>query len=106
MQSDPGELSNREREIVALAAAGLSDSDISATLQISPRTVAAHMRNLRRKLGARNRTHAVARALISGVIGLPVVEVPVPQVTGKQIANRADMQESVFLPMFRGGPRG
>ncbi len=71
MPTEPCQLSSREKEILALTAVGLSDRDISTALQISPRTVAAHMCNIRRKLGARNRTHAVTRALSTGVIGLP-----------------------------------
>jgi DNA-binding CsgD family transcriptional regulator len=72
--TDPDRLSGREGERLAPAAVEMSDCDISAALQIPPGTVGTHMRGIRMKLDARNRTHAVARALNAGVIGLPAAE--------------------------------
>jgi DNA-binding NarL/FixJ family response regulator len=43
-------LTNREREVLHLAAEGHSNADIAARLSISPRTVEMHRRNLMRKL--------------------------------------------------------
>ena len=63
-------LSPREREILLLAAHGMSDSEISVALSISPRTVGAHMSHIREKLCAKNRTHLVARALRAGVLAV------------------------------------
>jgi DNA-binding CsgD family transcriptional regulator len=63
-------LSPREAEILLLAAHGMSDSEISAQLSISPRTVSAHMARIREKLRAKNRTHLVGRALRAGVLRL------------------------------------
>jgi DNA-binding CsgD family transcriptional regulator len=63
-------LSPREGEILLLAAHGMSDSEISAKLSISPRTVSAHMARIREKLCAKNRTHLVVRALRAGVLTL------------------------------------
>ncbi|CBG75372.1 MULTISPECIES: helix-turn-helix domain-containing protein [Streptomyces] len=69
MDSD-GRLSARELEILLLAAHGMSDADMSRRLSISPRTVAAHMRSIREKLCAKNRTHLVVTALCAGILAL------------------------------------
>ncbi|WP_416974465.1 response regulator transcription factor [Streptomyces sp. 4F14] len=61
-------LSPREQEILLHVAHGLSDCEISRVLSISPRTVSAHMCNIREKLDARNRTHLVAQALRAGLL--------------------------------------
>ncbi|WP_149823162.1 response regulator transcription factor [Streptomyces tailanensis] len=65
-----GRLSDRELEILLLAAHGMSDADMSHRLSISPRTVASHMRSIREKLCAKNRTHLVAIALRVGILAL------------------------------------
>ncbi len=53
------ELTAREREVLGLIAQGKSDKEIAESLIISPRTVGAHVRNILRKLGARDRGSAV-----------------------------------------------
>jgi DNA-binding CsgD family transcriptional regulator len=55
-------LSPRERQVIALAAQGLPDKAIADNLAISQRTVRFHLEGARRKLGAHNRTEAVAKA--------------------------------------------
>jgi DNA-binding CsgD family transcriptional regulator len=55
-------LSGREREIVALVAAGKTNSEIGQLLQISARTVQKHLENVFRKLGVENRMALVMRA--------------------------------------------
>ncbi|MEU3615472.1 helix-turn-helix transcriptional regulator [Streptomyces sp. NPDC006872] len=65
-----GRLSTRELEILLLAAHGMSDADMSHQLSISPRTVASHMRSVREKLCAKNRTHLIAIALRAGILAL------------------------------------
>jgi LuxR family maltose regulon positive regulatory protein len=54
--------SERELEVLALIAAGKSNKEIAAKLFVSMATVKTHINNLYRKLGARSRTQAVARA--------------------------------------------
>lgn len=61
-------LSDRELDVLRELAAGRSDAEISAALFISLATVHTHILNLRRKLGARNRTHAVVIAIERGTI--------------------------------------
>lgn len=55
-------LSERELEVLALVAAGESNREIAARLFVSTSTVKTHVHNLYRKLDARSRTQAVARA--------------------------------------------
>lgn len=61
----PITLTDRERDSLALVADGKSDWEISVILGISQSTARFHVDNARRKLGACNRTHAVAK-LIAG----------------------------------------
>jgi DNA-binding CsgD family transcriptional regulator len=51
-------LTEREREVVRLIADGLTDGEIGRYLNISVFTVQNHVKNILRKLQARNRTHA------------------------------------------------
>jgi LuxR family maltose regulon positive regulatory protein len=55
-------LTAREREVLALMAAGLSNRQICEALVISIGTVKAHLHNIYGKLGVQNRTEAAARA--------------------------------------------
>ncbi len=63
-------LSARQRQILALAALGLTDREIAQRLARSPRTVRHHLAAARELLGAVNTTHAVAIALVAGLIRL------------------------------------
>lgn len=49
-------LTSREMDVLTLAGEGLSDAQIAARFQISPRTVESHIGSLRTKTGTRNRT--------------------------------------------------
>lgn len=64
-------LSRREREVLSLIAAGADRQEIAEELTISVATVRTHVRNLLRKLNARNRAHAIALAMQHGLIELP-----------------------------------
>ena len=61
-------LTAREREVLTWAAKGKSASQISQALKISKRTVDEHTQTAARKLGAANRTQAVAIALRDRII--------------------------------------
>jgi LuxR family maltose regulon positive regulatory protein len=58
----PEPLSERELEVLALIASGRSNREIAAKLFVSTSTVKTHIHRLYRKLGARSRTQAIARA--------------------------------------------
>ncbi len=61
-------LTAREREILSLMARGMGNKEIAAHLYLSVPTVKTHIRRLLRKLGARSREEAVARARQAGWI--------------------------------------
>jgi ATP/maltotriose-dependent transcriptional regulator MalT len=61
-------LSSREREVLACIARGLSDREIAEDLVLSTHTVHRHVANIRRKLGRRSRTAAVAEAARLGLL--------------------------------------
>ena len=63
-------LSQREREITRLLAAGLSGEAIARELFLSPETVRTHIRNAMDHIGARTRAHLVAIAAREGFIDL------------------------------------
>jgi predicted ATPase/DNA-binding CsgD family transcriptional regulator len=56
----PGRLTLRERDVAVLVARGMSNSQIAATLVISPRTVETHMQHIMDKLGVGNRAQIAA----------------------------------------------
>lgn len=58
----PGELSDREREVLSLVAQALSNSQIASRLQLTEATVKRHLRNIFVKLGAVSRLDAVNKA--------------------------------------------
>lgn len=64
------QLSPREREIMHLMAEGQTAESIGGQLGVSVETVRTHVRNVIRKLQARNRVHAIALALERGEIAL------------------------------------
>jgi DNA-binding CsgD family transcriptional regulator len=59
----PRGLTEREAEILALLASGLSNQEIAAQLSISARTAERHIQNIYTKIDARNRAEATAFAL-------------------------------------------
>lgn len=62
-----GSITERQRQVVALIAAGYSNEELGARLGISPRTAKAHCDVLRQKLGVRRRRQIpVAYRLLTG----------------------------------------
>ncbi len=61
-------LSEREMEVLALLASGKTNAEAAEALFISVGTVKSHSANIYRKLEARNRTEAVARARELGLL--------------------------------------
>jgi DNA-binding NarL/FixJ family response regulator len=68
-RSGRGLLSPRERGVLRLVAAGLSNRQIGEALRISERTVKFHVTAILNKLGADNRAQAVALAAERGLLG-------------------------------------
>ena len=62
------ELTDREREIVALVGEGLSNQEIAARLFVSPATAKTHVSRAMGKLGARDRAQLVVIAYESGLV--------------------------------------
>ena len=63
-------LTPREVEVLRLVAGGNSNKEIGGRLVLSEETVKAHIRSILGKLGAKDRTHAVAIGVKRGVIEL------------------------------------
>jgi DNA-binding NarL/FixJ family response regulator len=61
------ELSNREREVLALIAQGYSNAGIAGKLVISPKTVGNHITNILSKLQVGDRTEAIMKAREAGL---------------------------------------
>lgn len=68
LPSDERLLTARRLEILTLAANGRTNAEIAVELWIGLETVKSHFRLLRKVLGARDRAHAVAIALVRGLI--------------------------------------
>jgi DNA-binding CsgD family transcriptional regulator len=66
----PGDLSERERRVLELTATGKTANEIAKLLDISQRTVHAHLQNASEKLNASNKTHTVVEALRYGQIAI------------------------------------
>jgi DNA-binding NarL/FixJ family response regulator len=62
------DLTDREREILALLAQGMRNEDIATQLYISPQTVQTHVRNILGKLRVHSKLEAVAFAVRHGAI--------------------------------------
>jgi DNA-binding NarL/FixJ family response regulator len=63
-------LTPREIDVLRLVAAGNPNKEIAAQLSLTEETVKSHIRNILAKLGANDRTHAVAIGLKRGIIDL------------------------------------
>jgi two-component system, NarL family, response regulator NreC len=63
-------LSTREREVLQLAAEGLTSAEIGEKLTIGKRTVETHRANLQRKLGLKTQADLVRFAVKKGLIGV------------------------------------
>jgi two-component system, NarL family, response regulator NreC len=68
-RSDPyNDLTDREREVLHLAAEGLSNTEIASRLSIGARTVETHRANMMRKLSLQNQVDLIRYAFSKGLI--------------------------------------
>ena len=67
-QPDLRAVTAREREVLALIACGLSNTEIAGQLSISPATTKTHVGHLLTKLDARDRVHLVILAYQAGIV--------------------------------------
>lgn len=70
---DPGcapdyRLTRRQVEILQCCAEGMMDKEIASALGVTESTIKGHLYRIRRRLGARNTTHAVYTAMRLGLI--------------------------------------
>ncbi len=63
-------LTSREIEVLRLVAGGNSNKEIAAQLFVTEETVKGHVKNIRGKVGANDRTHAVTIGLKRGIFDL------------------------------------
>jgi len=61
-------LTQKELRVLSHSANGLTTKEIGDQMSLSPFTIKTHLDRIMKKLGALNRTHAVAIALRSGWI--------------------------------------
>ena len=67
-QWGPWSLTQRELEVLQLLAEGATNSQISQRLYISPKTTKNHLAAIFQKLDVTNRTHALVRAVVMGLV--------------------------------------
>jgi DNA-binding NarL/FixJ family response regulator len=70
VQQGRGRLTEREREVLTLVAAGISNKGIARELHVSPNTVKFHIAAILEKLDAASRAEAVVAALRRGELTL------------------------------------
>jgi DNA-binding CsgD family transcriptional regulator len=61
-------LSERQMQVLALVAEGATDNEIAIRLGLSAKTISYYVKEIRARLDARSRAHAVALAMRQGIL--------------------------------------
>lgn len=69
-------LTRQQREVLALVANGHTNARIGRRLGVEPQSVTRYLTAIYRALGANDRAHAVAIALLTGELGREHVQLP------------------------------
>ena len=70
-------LSSREKEVMRWLMEGKTNWETSRILNISERTVKFHVQNILSKLRSSTRGHAIALAIESGLVGVPITSIEI-----------------------------
>lgn len=68
-ETEDSTLTRRELEVLTLVARGLANKQIARALEVSDKTVKAHVSNILAKVGAADRTQAAIYAMRHGLVG-------------------------------------
>jgi len=77
-ESETASLTPRESEVLSLVAAGATNREIAAALDVTENTVSFHVKNIFAKLHLKNRAQAAAYAVGSGLAKPPDRGTPPP----------------------------
>jgi DNA-binding CsgD family transcriptional regulator/N-acetylneuraminic acid mutarotase len=89
-ETNTNQLSEREREVLQLVAAGQSNQQIANTLGISINTVKVHLRNVFGKIGVASRTEATMYAVRSGIVAVDRVDRDLVEEADQSVADEPD----------------
>ena len=67
MMIGKGHLTGREHDVLSRLLADSSNKEIARSLNLSKVKIKHHLKSMRSKLGAKNRTHAVCRVIERGI---------------------------------------
>lgn len=89
-------MTQRQQQVIRLAAAGLEHREIGDRLGLAFGTVRIHLTEARKALGARNTAHAVGLAMHHGIVGDEHLELPSAE-TEAVCAKCADLHSIAFI---------
>ncbi len=100
-------LTNREREVVALVAHGLSNDEIADAMVLSPATAKTHVSRAMIKLGARDRAQLVVFAYQTRLVtprtaGARAINLAVPGLLVHQSCNKAVPRADLLITVSHG----